>query len=55
MKLREKKIPPQSAIRLPVALDRLIQLYTDTNEPDEVKKWQAEKEKLKTKVESPKK
>ena len=32
--------------RLSEALDRLIQLYTETNKPDDVKKWQAEKEKL---------
>ena len=29
--------------RIAEALDRLIQLYTETNKPDEVKKWQAEK------------
>jgi hypothetical protein len=27
-------------------IDRLIQLYTETNKPDEVNKWQVEKEKL---------
>ena len=27
------------------ALDWLIQLYTETNKPEEVKKWQAEREK----------
>lgn len=32
--------------RIPEALDRLIQLYIETNKPDEVKKWQAEKDKL---------
>jgi serine/threonine protein kinase/Tfp pilus assembly protein PilF len=31
---------------LPEAIDRLIELYTATNKPEEVKKWQAEKEKL---------
>jgi len=31
---------------MPEVLDRLIQLYTETNKPDEVKKWQAEKGKL---------
>ena len=31
--------------RLPKALDRLIELYTATNKPDEVKKWQAERAK----------
>lgn len=46
MKQREGKIPPQSKIRLSEALDHLIQLYSETNKPDEVKKWQAEKDKL---------
>ncbi|MBL8821970.1 MAG: hypothetical protein JNJ77_05225, partial [Planctomycetia bacterium] len=46
LKQREKTIPPRSSTRLPEALDRLIQLYTETNKPEEVKKWQAEKEKL---------
>lgn len=32
--------------RIAEALDRLIQLYTETNKPDEVKRWQAEKSKL---------
>jgi tetratricopeptide (TPR) repeat protein len=43
MKAREKAIPPQGATRLPEALDRLIELYTAINRPDEVKKWQAER------------
>jgi tetratricopeptide (TPR) repeat protein len=45
MKAREKTIPPQGKIRLPEALDRLIELYTPTNKPDEVKKWRAERAK----------
>jgi hypothetical protein len=40
MKAREKTIPPQGATRIPVALDRLIELYTATNKPDEAKKYQ---------------
>jgi hypothetical protein len=40
MKAREKTIPPQGATRIPEALDRLIELYTATNKPDEVKKYQ---------------
>jgi hypothetical protein len=43
MKNREKAIPPMGAIRLPEALDRLIELYTATKKPDEVKKWRAER------------
>ncbi len=46
LKAREKTIPPQGSTRLPEALERLIQLYTETNKPDEVKKWQVEKAKL---------
>jgi len=45
MKQREKTISPQGATRLPEALDRLIELYTATNKPDEVKKWRAERAK----------
>jgi hypothetical protein len=45
MKQREKKIPPQGQFRLHAALDRLIELSTATNKPDEVKKWQAERAK----------
>ncbi|MBL8824625.1 MAG: hypothetical protein JNJ77_18715, partial [Planctomycetia bacterium] len=51
LKQREKTIPPRSSTRLPEALDRLIQLYTETNKPEEVKKWQAEKDKLPKPVE----
>ena len=31
--------------RLPEAIDRLIELSTATNKPDDVKKWQAERAK----------
>jgi serine/threonine protein kinase len=40
LKMREDKIPPQAATRIPEALDRLIDLYTQTKKPDEVKKYQ---------------
>jgi hypothetical protein len=43
MKAREKAIPPIAAARLPEALDRLIELYTATSKPEEVKKWRAER------------
>ncbi len=43
MKARAKTIPPPAAVRLPEAVDRLIDLYTATNKPDEVKKWHAER------------
>jgi tetratricopeptide (TPR) repeat protein len=45
MKAREKSISPRAATRLPEALDRLIELYTAMNRPDEVKRWQAERAK----------
>jgi len=45
LKQWEKSIPPQAANRLPEALERLIELYTATNKPDEAKKWQAERAK----------
>ncbi len=45
MKARETTIPEQGKVRVPVALDRLIELYTATNKLDEVKKWQAERAK----------
>jgi serine/threonine protein kinase/tetratricopeptide (TPR) repeat protein len=45
MKERETTFPPTVATRIPEAIDRLIDLYTETNEPDKVKKWQAERAK----------
>ena len=45
MKKREKTIPQQGGTRIPEALDRLIELYSVTNKPDEMKKWQAERAK----------
>jgi tetratricopeptide (TPR) repeat protein len=45
MKQRQKAIPFRDATSLPEAVDRLIELGTATNRPDEVKKWQAERAK----------
>jgi serine/threonine protein kinase len=45
MKQREKTIPEQGKSRPSEAVDRLIELSTATNKPDEVKKWQAERAK----------
>jgi hypothetical protein len=47
MKARGKTIPKTGGaeLRIPEALDRLIELYTATNKPDEAKKWQAERAK----------
>lgn len=36
--LTEKTIPPLGNTRIPEAIDRLIELYTATNKPDEAKK-----------------
>ncbi len=45
LKARAKLIPQSSAARLLEAVDRLIELYTATNQPDEVEKWRAERAK----------
>ena len=45
MKERETTIPPIGKDRVPEALNRLIDLYTAANKPDEVRKWQAERAK----------
>jgi eukaryotic-like serine/threonine-protein kinase len=45
MKAREKTILPQGAMRIPESLDRLIELYHATSKPDELKRWQAQREK----------
>ena len=51
MKQQEKTIPPQGATRISEALDRLVEFYTATNKPDEVKKWWAERAKYPAPVE----
>ena len=47
MKAREAKIPKSvgAELRIPEALDRLIDFCTATSKPDEVKKWRAERAK----------
>ncbi len=45
MKEREAAIPSIAKDRLPEAIDRLIELYSATNMPEEVKKWRAERAK----------
>jgi hypothetical protein len=47
MKQREKMIPAQGRIRLPEAVERLVQLYEATGKKDEAAKRQAELQKLK--------
>ncbi len=48
MIVRERMIPAVEKHRLSEALDRLIAHYTATNQPDEVKKWQAERVRINT-------
>ena len=47
MKEREKSIPKFGGgdKRIPEALDALIELYTATTKPEELKKWQSERAK----------
>jgi eukaryotic-like serine/threonine-protein kinase len=45
MKQREKTIPEQGKIRLPEAVERLVQLYEATGKTDEAARWQAERAK----------
>jgi WD40 repeat protein/serine/threonine protein kinase/lipopolysaccharide biosynthesis regulator YciM len=49
LKQWEKALEPPDAPRLPETLDRLIDLYTAMNKPDEAKKWRAERAKYLTK------
>jgi hypothetical protein len=44
MKAREAAIPPQGKPRLPEALERLVELYTFLERPDEAAVWQRELE-----------
>lgn len=43
MKQREEKIPKTGGaeLRIPEALDRMIEFYAATDKTDEVKKWQS--------------
>ena len=43
-----KAIPPLAIVLIPEALDRLIELYTATNKPDETTNWRAERAKYPT-------
>ena len=44
MKQREKTIPPQGGMRIPQAIERLVQLYEATGNADEAAKWRKELE-----------
>ena len=41
MKDREAKIPPAAKTRLPEAIQRLVDLYTTWDKPEEAAKWRA--------------
>jgi non-specific serine/threonine protein kinase/serine/threonine-protein kinase len=45
MNKRKNKIPKEAKNRLPQAIDRLFELYTAMNKPEDAKKWQAERAK----------
>jgi serine/threonine protein kinase len=47
MKQREKAIPPQGQVRIPEAIQRLVQLYEATDRKDEAAKWRKELEAIK--------
>jgi hypothetical protein len=42
MKAREKTIPHQGMVRVPEALERLVQLYEATGNKDEAARWRTE-------------
>ena len=44
MKQREKAIPPQGKIRIPEAIERLVQLYEATDKKDDAARWRKELE-----------
>jgi serine/threonine protein kinase/tetratricopeptide (TPR) repeat protein len=45
LKAREKTIPPAGAIRLPEAIDRLIDFYDATEQRENAQKWRSERAK----------
>jgi hypothetical protein len=47
MKAQEAKIPPQGQVRIPEAIERLVQLYEATGKTEEAARWQNELEKRK--------
>jgi len=48
MKQREKSIPEQGKVRIPEAIERLVQLYEATDKKDDAAKWRKELEAIKT-------
>jgi hypothetical protein len=44
LKDRADQIPPEARKRILEAVDRLVELYTALGKPEDVKKWQTERE-----------
>jgi hypothetical protein len=55
MKRRERSIPPDGKIRLPQAVERLVQLYEALDKKDEVARWTRERAAIKAPAQKPKK
>ena len=55
MKERHAEIPPQAKARLPEAVERLVQLYEELGQKDEVAKWQKELAAIKSPQKRPEK
>jgi hypothetical protein len=55
MKQQEAKIPPKDRVRLPEAVERLMQLYEALGKKEEVAKWRKELEAIKTSPAKPEK
>ncbi len=53
MKQREKMIPPQGKIRIPEAIERLVQLYEAMDKKDDAAKWRKELETRKAAAKKP--
>lgn len=55
MKAGEKTIPPPGGARIPESIDRLIEFYTATDNPDEAAKWRVERAKYRETLSQPRK
>jgi eukaryotic-like serine/threonine-protein kinase len=55
LKQREQTVPEQGKIRLPEAVERLVQLYEATGKKDEAAKWRMELDEIKTSRNNPEK
>ena len=55
MKQREKAIPPQGKVRIPEAIERLVQLYEALDKKDDAAKWRKELETTKAAQKQPEK